>query len=555
MSVTKPVAGYDRPAGDPYASRSTVMAPYGMVATSQPLATEVGLQVLRSGGNAVDAAMAANAVLGVVEPHNCGIGGDLFAIVWRARSRRLYGLNASGRAPGDLTLDEFRRRGLPAIPSAGPLAWSVPGCVDGWAQLLKRFGTRSLGELLGPAIEYARRGFPVSEIISAQWVGAEHALSQRPGAARVYLRDGRAPRAGEVFRNPALARTYRLLSEEGPDAFYHGSLAKRLGQYSRRVGGFFSLADFALHGSDWVEPVSTTYRGREIWELPPNCQGIAVLQMHNILEGYDLASLGHNTAPYLHLLTEAKKIAFEDRARYYADPEFAEVPVTELISKSRAQAQRALINPKRAMSLPLRGLPQIPTADETVYLCAVDRERNAVSLIQSNYAGFGSFEVPPDLGFCIQNRGCSFSVDPDHPNVFAPRKRPFHTIIPGFVTQNGKPLLAFGVMGGDMQPQGHVQVLCNMFDFGMTAQEAGDAGRFRHAGSSEPSGRIGRGAGTVHLESRIPRSVRSELRRLGHHIGRGGGNFGGYQAILIDAATGMLHGATEPRKDGSASGY
>lgn len=548
-------AGYDRPAGDPYASRSVVLAPSGMVATSQPLATEAGLHVLRSGGNAVDAAVAANAVLGVVEPHNCGVGGDLFAIVWHARSRKIYGLNASGRAPGDLTLEEFQRRGLLAIPDSGPLSWSVPGCVSGWDQLLRRFGTRSLEDVLAPAIDYAQHGFPVSEIISAQWVQAEHALQQRAGSAKVYLRDGRAPRPGDVFHNPPLARTYRALAAEGADAFYCGSLARRLVAYSRKSGGFFSLADLAQHRSDWVEPLSVTYRGRQVWELPPNGQGIAVLQMLNILEGLDLAALGHNSASYLHHLIEAKKIVFEDRARYYADPDFAQVPVAALLSKSRADAQRALIDPKHALHLPLRGAPDILGVDETIYLCAVDQHRNAVSLIQSNYHGFGSFEVPPDLGFCIQNRGCSFALTPGHHNVFAPRKRPFHTIIPGFVTEKGKPLLAFGLMGGDMQPQGHVQVLCNLLDFGMSVQAAGDAARFCHSGSSDPTGREARGTGTVLLESRIPRSVRAGLRRLGHHIGHAVGAFGGYQAILIDPITGMLHGATDPRKDGCAAGY
>jgi gamma-glutamyltranspeptidase/glutathione hydrolase len=553
--MSKSTAGYDRPAGDPYASRSTVMAPHGMVAASQPLAAEAGLHVLRSGGNAVDAAVAANAVLGVVEPQSCGIGGDLFAIVWHARSRKLYGLNASGHSPGDLSLDEFSRRGLDAIPSNGPLSWSVPGCVDGWHQLLRRFGTRPLAELLELAIDYARRGFPVSEIICAEWAGAEHILKQRPGSAKVYLPDGRAPGPGEIFRNPALARTYRALAEEGAEAFYAGSLARRLVAYSRKVGGFFSLADFAERRSEWVEPVGVSYRARQVWELPPNCQGIAVLQMLNILQGFELAALGHNTAPYLHLLIEAKKIVFEDRARYYADPDFARAPIDELPSKRRAEKQRALIDPRRALRLPLSGAPAIPGADETVYLCAVDKWRNAVSLIQSNYAGFGSFEVPPDLGFCIQNRGCSFALDPGHANVFAPRKRPFHTIIPGFVTEKGRPLLAFGVMGGDMQPQGHVQILCNLFDFGMSVQEAGDAARFRHIGSSDPTGGAGSGAGTVLLESRIPADVRAGLRRLGHRIDRAGGGFGGYQAILIDPATGMLHGATDPRKDGCAAGY
>jgi len=553
--------GYDRPAGAIHGSRSPVVALNGIVATSQPLATQVGLEVLEAGGNAIDAAVAADATLGVVEPMNCGIGGDLFAIVWDAKTKKLYGLNASGRSPYAMNADVLKQRGLTAIPGRGPLAWSVPGCVDGWDQLLKRFGTRSLADLLAPPIRYAEKGFPVSEIISADWVEDEAMIRERPSMAATYLTSGHAPRHGEVFRNPAIAATYRLLAKDGRDAFYRGEIARRIVAYSQQVGGLFSMRDFEDHASTWVDPVSTAYRGYTVWELPPNGQGIAVLEMLNLLEGFDLKSLGHNSAPYLHLLIEAKKLAFADRARYYADPEMAKVPVAQLISKRYAERQRARIDPNRAAAVVPPGDP-FAVGGDTIYLTVVDKDRNCVSLIQSIFSGWGSAEVPDSLGFALQNRGRSFSLDPKHPNYLQPHKRPFHTIIPAFVTiggaaasKDGKPFFSFGVMGGDQQPQGHVQVLCNLIDFGMNAQEAGDAARFSHSGSPSPTGGEMTGGGQVALESGIGAEVRRTLAAMGHHIIWDTGGFGGYQGILIDPETGALQGGTEARKDGCAAGY
>jgi gamma-glutamyltranspeptidase/glutathione hydrolase len=563
--------GYDRPAGAIHGSRSPVVALNGMAATSQPLASQVGLDVLKAGGNAIDAAIAANAMLGVVEPMNCGIGGDLFAIIWDARTRKLHGLNASGRSPYAMNAEVLRELGLQAIPSRGPLAWSVPGCVDGWDQLLKRFGTRSLEELLAPAICCAEQGFPVSEIISGNWVEAEAMIRERPSMAATYLVDGRAPRPGEVFANPALAATYRLLAKGGRDTFYRGEIGRRIVAYSEKVGGLFAMRDFEEHCSTWVDPVSTTYRGYTVWELPPNCQGIAVLEMLNLLERYDLKSLGHNSAQYLHLLIEAKKLAFADRARYYADPEAAPVPVAQLISKEYAERQRARIDMNHAAAAVLPGDPFAVGGGDTIYLTVVDKQRSAISLIQSIFWGWGSGEVADDMGFALQNRGQSFSLNPEHPNFVRPHKRPFHTIIPAFVTRESKPFFSFGVVGGDQQPQGQAQVLCNLLDFGMNVQEAGDAARFSHSGSPDPTGgemihatgsfdtaqdRSGRASsGQVALESGIGAAVRRALAAKGHSIVRQTGGFGGYQGILIDPEMGVLHGASDARKDGCAVGY
>ena len=547
--------GYDHPAGDPKGSRSVVMAPNGIVATSHPLASQVGIDVLKHGGNAIDAAIAANATLGVVEPMMCGVGGDLFAIVWDAKTQKLYGLNASGRSPYAATRDVFAKRGLAQIPAQGPLTWSVPGCVDGWDQLRRRFGTKGWSELLAGAIEYAERGFPVSEITNADWQDDESLLARWADSARTFLPTGRAPKAGELFRNPNLAATYRLIAVRERDEFYRGSIADKIVAYSQASGGLFAKKDFEDHTSTWVEPVSTTYRGYEVWELPPNGQGIAVLQMLNILEGYDLKSLGHNSAEYLHLLIEAKKLAFADRAKFYADPDFGRLPVAELVSKQYAARRRKLIDPSRAR-------PEVPAGDvrlsagETTYLTVIDKGRNCVSLIQSNFHSFGSGMVPGDLGFVLQNRGNLFSLDAQHLNRLEPHKRPFHTIIPGFVTKSGKPYLSFGVMGGDMQPQGHVQVLLNIIDFGMNVQQAGDAARFRHNGADTPTGGRMTDGGVVSLETGIGEDVRERLRRKGHRLGKNApGQYGGYQAILIDPDTNMLHGASEPRKDGAAIGY
>lgn len=546
--------------GQRFATRSVVMGRHGMVATSQPLATEVGVDTLKRGGSAVDAAIAANAALGLMEPTGCGIGGDLFAIVRDAGGRRLLGLNASGRSPRALERAHFERLGLAHIPDRGPLSVSVPGAVDGWFELHARFGTLPFGELLAPTIDYARDGFPVSEVIARDWAAGASALREYPGFDAVFLPHGQPPRAGDIFRNPRLADAYELLATGGRDAFYSGPIAAAVHEYLDAQGGYLRRDDFAAHRSTWVEPVSTGYRGWEVFELPPNGQGIAVLQMLNLLEGFDLGSLEWGGAEHLHLLIEAKKLAFEDRARYYADPAFAGVPVDALISKDYAARRRAAIDPRRAARAPTCGDPAQLRGGDTVYLAAADAQGNMVSLIQSNYLGFGSGMTIERFGFGLQSRGSSFALEPGHPNVYEPGKRPFHTIIPGFAIRHGRgadepALLAFGVMGAAMQPQGQVQVFSNMIDFGMNPQEAGDAPRVRHEGSTEPTGgeRIHDG-GVVYSEPGFAAESLDALRALGHRVETAvGGAFGGYQAILRER--GVYHGASESRKDGHAAGY
>jgi gamma-glutamyltranspeptidase/glutathione hydrolase len=545
------------PAGGawPKTGRSVVPARHGMVAASQPLAAQIGLDVLKAGGNAIDAAIATNAALALMEPTSCGLGGDLFAIVWNAKEKKLYGLNASGRSPYGTSRKLFADRGMTAIPESGPLSWSVPGCMDGWAELNKRFGRKPLKDLLAPAIRYAEEGFPVTEVIAGYWQAGARKLSRDPGSAAVFLPGGRSPRAGQMFKNPALARTYRLIAEGGRDAYYRGPIAEELVKLSDKVGGLFTLKDFADHTSTWIEPVSTDYRGYDVWELPPNGQGIAALQMLNILEGYDLQKFGPNSADYWHLFLEAKKVAYADRGRYYADPDFAKAPVAELIAKPYAAERRKLIDAHTAMTKIDPGDPKLGTSD-TIYLCAVDDERNCVSLIQSNYSGFGSGIASAELGYGIQNRGCLFALDPKHANTLEPHKRPFHTIMPAFVTKGGEPWLVFGVMGGDMQPQGHVEVLCNLIDFGMDVQAAGEAPRLEHVGSASPTGKpMDADGGTVKAESGVPEAVLAELKRRGHVVERVRVNGGGYQAIRIDMAGGILLGGSEARKDGCAVGY
>ena len=554
VAMTTPAIGYDRITGETFASRSEVIAPHGMAATSQPLATQIALDVLKAGGSAVDAAIAANAALGLMEPVGCGIGGDLFAIVWDADEGELSGLNASGRSPASLTLEYFEEQGLESIPALGPLPVSVPGAVDGWFELHERYGRLPMKEILAPAIRYAREGFPVSELIAYYWQRNAEYLKDFPGFAETFMPDGRAPRKGEMFRNPRLAGTYEKLAEQGRDVFYRGEMAREIADYMQANGGFLSYEDMANHRSEWVQPVSTDYRGWEVFELPPNSQGIAALQMLNILEGYDVASMGFGSADYLHVLTEAKKLAFEDRARYYADMDFAEVPVERLISKQYAAARRDLIDMEQASkSLPAGGAA-LENGD-TIYLTVADSDGNMVSLIQSNYRGMGSGMTPGDLGFVLQDRGELFSLERGHPNVYEPGKRPFQTIIPAFVLRDGKPLMSFGVMGGAMQPQGHTQIVVNMVDFGMNLQEAGDAPRLRHSGSSQPTGGTMTDGGTVHLEHGFDQAVHRELLRRGHRLGGSNGGFGGYQAIMKDHDEGVYYGASESRKDGQAAGY
>jgi len=531
-----------------------VIAPTAMVATSQPLAVQVGIDILKRGGSAVDAAIAVNAALGLVEPMSCGIGGDLFAIVWDAEAKKLLGLNGSGRSPYGLNREIFTEQGMDRIPLRGPLSWSVPGCVDAWFTLHDRFGRLPLPNLLAPTIQYAEAGFPVSPVIASMWYQVTDLLSADPGAAATYLPNGGAPACGEAFRNPDLARVLRLIAQGGKETFYRGEIAEEIVSTSRMLGGFFSLEDFADHASTWVDPVSVPYRGVDVWELPPNTQGIAVLEMLRILEGFDLVRLGHNSVEALHLMIEAKKLAYEDRARFYADPDFYDPPLGVLLSKDHATRQRQRIDPDRAgFELPPED-PRLGRGD-TVYLTVVDGDRNGVSFIQSLYHGFGSGIVPQGLGFALQNRGSLFSLDPKHANTLEPHKRPFHTIIPGFVTQDGRPVFSFGVMGGDQQPQGQVQVLVNLIDFGKDTQAAGDALRFSHDGSSTPTGDRMRDGGIVYLEPGIDETIAEGLRQKGHRVEYREGGYGGYQGIWIDPETNMLHGGSEPRKDGCAIGY
>ena len=543
--------------------RSEVIATQGMAATSHPLASQVALDILKRGGTAVDAAIAANATLGLMEPTGNGVGGDLFAIVWDAKTQKLYGLNGSGRSPQSLTLarlrEELRKLNRSNIPPRGPLPVSVPGAVDGWFELHGKFGKLPMKDLLQPAISYARNGFPVTEVIAEGWALNAKALKDYPNYAQTYMPNGRAPAKGEIFRNPLLANTLSAIAEGGRDAFYKGDIARRIEKYMKANGGYLTAADMAAHHSEWVEPVSTNYRGHDVWELPPNTQGIAALQMLNILEAYDLKSMGFGSAEYLHLFVEAKKLAFEDRARYYADPGFAKIPLKTLLSKEYAAKRRALINPdKAALEYPVDpSLSNPGTLDhgDTIYLTVADAAGNMVSLIQSNYRGMGSGMTPDDCGFILQDRGELFSLKDGHANVYAPGKRPFHTIIPAFVTRDGKPWLSFGVMGGAMQPQGHVQVLVNMIDFGMNLQEAGDAPRVRHDGSSEPTDEVMHDGGKVILEAGYSPEAVKALQARGHKVTvANDGDFGGYQAIRRDP-NGVYFGASESRKDGAAQGY
>ncbi len=545
----------DRLTGETHTTRSEVLARNGMAATSQPLATQVALDILKKGGSAMDAAIAANAVLGLVEPASCGIGGDIFAIVWDAGSKKLYGFNGSGRAPKSLTIDYFKARGMKYMPFSGPLPVTVPGCVDGWFALHDKFGKLPMKDLLGPAIAYGREGFPVSEVIAYEMASSYENSRDQPGFAGTYMPGGRPPAKGEVFKNPDLSNTYEKIAEGGRDAFYKGDIARTIDQYMKKHGGFLSYQDLAAHTSNWVEPVSINYRGYDIWELPPNGQGTAALQMLNILEGYDIASMGFGSPEYLHVLTEAKKLAYEDRAKFYADPDFNEIPLQELLSDDYAATRRALIDPDRAADTYPAGDLEIETGN-TTYLTVADKDGNMVSLIQSIYSEFASGMVPDGLGFVLQNRGQMFNVqDPEHANALEPGKRPFHTIIPAFMTRNGKPVMSFGLMGGAVQPQGHVQIVVNIVDFGMNLQEAGDAPRMRHSGSSQPTGSTMTNGGTLNLESGFDYKSVRELEKKGHRVSFAVGIYGGYQAIGVDLENQVYTGASESRKDGQAAGY
>ena len=553
-----------------FAAGSAVLARNGVAATSQPLATQVALDILQRGGSAVDAAIAANAMLGVTEPYGCGPGGDLLALVWDPASAKLHGLNASGRAPAGLSVDQLRALigARDRLPMYGPLTLTVPGTVDGWFELHERFGKLPMPEVLAPAIRYARQGVPIVEYVAWRWQlgddwlrAAAEVDGKLGGYQATFLIDGKVPGYGDVFRNPGLAETYELIAAQGRDAFYRGAIARRIAGYVKSVGGYVDVADLESHRSDWVQPIAVNYRGYDVYQVPPNSQGLAVLQMLNILEGFDVGAMGYSNPDYWHVLVEAKKLAFEDRARFYADPEFVQIPVEQLLSREYATQRRKLINPNQALKNLKPGDPRLAKGD-TTYLSVADRDGMMISLIQSHYWAFGSGLVPPGLGFALQNRGSQFALQATHANVYAPRKRTFNTIMPGFVMKDGQPWLSFGVMGGSAQPQGQVQVLVNLIDFGMGVQAAGDAARMYHKGSATSTGQPPTpGGGKLYLEPAIGGQVLQELQRRGHDVSYVDINntlrsyTGGYQGILRDPDTGVYYGASEMRTDGQAAGY
>ncbi|WP_371930711.1 gamma-glutamyltransferase [Alishewanella sp. SMS8] len=559
--ICMPLQAFDRITGKDFASRSEVIATEAMAATSHPLATQIALDIMKQGGNAIDAAIAANAALGLMEPTGNGIGGDLYAIIWDAKTGRLHGLNASGRSPMGLSYDtlkaELDKLGRQDLPPHGMLPISVPGAVDGWFEMHQKFGKLSMPKILQPTIQYAEKGFPVTELIAYYWDRSVPILSKQPGDfSGTYTINGRAPAKGEIFKNPALANTLKAIAKHGRDAFYRGEITRKIDSFMQQNGGYLRYDDFAKHRSDWVEPVGVDYKGYTLWELPPNGQGIAALQMLQILKNFDLAKLGFNSAESIHLMVEAKKLAFEDRAKFYADMDFNQSPIAGLISEAYGKERAKLIGERAAQRVDA-GNPNLYEGD-TIYMTTADKDGNMVSLIQSNYRGMGSGVTVPGLGFIFQDRGQLFSMDKQHANAYQPGKRPFNTIIPAFITKDNKPLMSYGVMGGAMQPQGHVQILVNMVDYGMNLQEAGDAARWQHLGSTEPTdGQDAylKNGGYIEVERGVPFETVRELQQRGHDIRWGLGGYGGYQAIMRDHANGVWIGASESRKDGQAAGY
>jgi len=561
LFIVLPLQAYDRITGKDFASRSEVIATEAMAATSHPLATQIALDVMKQGGNAIDAAIAANAALGLMEPTGNGIGGDLYAIIWDAKTGTLHGLNASGRSPLGLSYDtlkaELDKLGRHDLPPHGMLPISVPGTVDGWFEMHQKFGKLPMPTLLQPTIDYAEKGFPVTELIAYYWNRSVPVLSPQPGDFKgAFTLNGKAPAKGEIFKNPALANTLKAIAKDGRDAFYRGELTRQIDSFMQQNGGYLRFADFANHRSDWVEPVSADYKGYTLWELPPNGQGIAALQMLQIIKNFDLAAMGFNSPESIHIMVEAKKLAFEDRAKFYADTDFKKQPIAGLISAEYGKERAKLIGDRAAQRVDA-GNPHLYEGD-TIYMTTADKDGNMVSLIQSNYRGMGSGVVVPGLGFVFQDRGQLFSMDKNHANAYEPGKRPFNTIIPAFVTKDGKPLISYGVMGGAMQPQGHVQILVNMVDFGMNLQEAGDAARWQHLGSTEPTDSQDaylKNGGYIEVERGIPFETVRELQKRGHEVRYGLGGYGGYQAIMKDHINGVWIGASESRKDGQAAGY
>ena len=544
------VTGYDRITGLEFASRSEVIATNGMAATSHPLATQTAISILKNGGNAIDAAIAANAVLGLVEPTGCGIGGDLFAIIWSADEKKLFGLNSSGPAPKNISINKLKQKGLEKIPPYGPLPVTVPGAVAGWVSIHKKFGLLEFNKLFNDAINYAENGFPVTELVSYYLERSSEIFAAYPNFKDVWMPNGKTPKKGEIFINKNLAENYKEIANTYGKSFYSGKIAENIVNTVNAQGGFFSMSDLNSFEPEWINPVSTNYRGYDVWELPPNGQGIAALQILNILERFDIESMGFGTSDYIHLFTEAKKVVYEDRAKYYADTNFSDIPVEKLISKEYAKERSKLINLKKSSKSFNPG--NLENGD-TIYLTVADSFGNMVSLIQSNYRGMGSGVVPDNTGFMLQDRGEMFSLDPSHMNSLMPGKRPFHTIIPAFVTKNDKPFISFGLMGGAMQPQGHAQIIVNLVDFKMNLQEAGDAPRIRHVGSSQPTGEKMLDGGYLSLEKSFDKNEISKLKKMGHKFQYDLGGFGGYQAIMIK--DGVYYGASESRKDGHASGY
>jgi gamma-glutamyltranspeptidase / glutathione hydrolase len=552
LTISIVSTGQDRIAGRDFATRSEVIAKNGMAATSQPLATQVALDILKKGGNAIDAAIAANAVLCVVEPTGASIGGDIFAIIWSADKGKLYGLNGSGRSPRSLKLSYFTDNEIEVIPSYGPLPVTVPGCVDGWFEMHDMFGKLAIKDILQPAINYAREGVPVTELTAFYLEKETETLKEYPNVAELFMPKGQSPAKGEILKNPDLANTFDKIVKGGRNEFYRGSIARTIDEFMKKQGGFLTFDDLSRHHSEWVEPIKTNYRGYDVWELPPNGQGMATLQILNILEGYDIKSLGFGSGEYIHLFTEAKKLAFEDRAKYYSDPVFSVIPVEKLISESYAAERRKLINREKAA---LMYFPGRLEASNTVYLTVADKYGNMVSLIQSNYRGMGSGMCPPGLGFILQSHGELFSLAEGQNNVYAPGKRPLNTNIPAFITKNEKPWISFGATGGDMEPQVQAQIIINIIDFKMNLQEAGDAPRVHHVGSSEPTGLLMTDGGSLKMESGFKWEEVQLLINKGHDVGSELGGFGSYQAIMWDEKNKVYFGASDSRNDGQAAGY
>ena len=548
--ISSNASAFDRVTGEVFASRSEVIAANGMVATSHPLATQIGLDILKQGGNAIDAAIAANIALGLMEPTGNGIGGDLFVIIWDAKTEKLYGLNASGPAPENISIDYFKQNNLTKIPSYGPLPVTVPGVVDGWVKLHNRFGSMEFKELFVPTISYAREGFPITETIAYYLELSSKKFKDYPNFKNVWMPNNKILKKGDLFKNIYLANTLEEISKTKRKSFYEGRIAKIISGFIKDQGGFLSDSDLANYHSEWVEPVSSNYRGYDVWELPPNGQGIAALQILNILEQYDIKEMGLFSSEYVHHFVEAKKLAFADRAKYYADPKFNNIDISQLVSKEYAIDRAKLISSSEAMKSVDAGILK---DGDTIYLTTADKYGNMVSLIQSNYRGMGSGMVPPTLGFMLQDRGELFSLDKTHANSLIGGKRPFHTIIPAFITKDNKPFVSFGVMGGGTQPQAHAQIVINLVDFDLNLQEAGDVSRIVHTGSSEPTDEVMFDGGSVNLESGFPLHVYKDLKTYGHKIGNEKGLFGGYQAIMLK--NGVYYGASESRKDGHAAGY